>query len=221
LGTLSRSLFIVPLLGLDGCQLVAGIDEITYAPAEASPAAVDEGSSGHAQAPVDAMVDEAQGSSQTLANDATSGSPSDTAPSNSGSNDATSDGPSDNARSDSRSDAASDSPSHDEASESASDASLDTSAGDAGDAAASCSNPLGAVWSETEANGMCISTWTRQGSTITVSGDSLSVARTNSSDGNDCTYTGTFGADCLIVIGTYTCTKDNGSTGKWSATIAP
>jgi hypothetical protein len=57
--------------------------------------------------------------------------------------------------------------------------------------------------------------------TITVTGSSVSVDRTNSSDGNDCTYTGMLSADCMVVIGTYTCSKDNGSSGKWSATIAP
>ena len=131
---------------------------------------------------------------------------------------------------------------NDALSESAPDSSADANSGapkDAGDSSTSCSNPLGAVWSETEANGTCISTWTRQGTTsmftdnqgppcnvtasltITVTGSSVSVDRTNSSDGNDCTYTGMLSAGCMVVIGTYTCSKDNGSSGKWSATIAP
>ena len=99
-----------------------------------------------------------------------------------------------------------------------------------------CSDPLGTVWNETEALGECPSTWTRQGigsmftddqhscgvtATLTISiiGNSVSVSRTNSSDGNDCTYTGTLNADCTSASGTYSCTQNNQLSGPWSATI--
>jgi hypothetical protein len=228
LGTPSRSSLILPIVGfVAGCQLVAGIEDITYVPAEASSAAADKGSSGSAPMPVESTGEDAFGSSQAPFDAAASGS----------SYDATSD-----ATADSRDTATSDVRSNDAPSESALDSSPDASSGnskDAGDSSTSCSNPLGAVWSETEANGTCISTWTRQGTTsmftdnqgppcnvtasltITVTGSSVSVDRTNSSDGNDCTYTGMLSADCMVVVGTYTCSKDNGSSGKWSATIAP
>ncbi|MFC5471557.1 hypothetical protein ACFPPD_23045 [Cohnella suwonensis] len=52
--------------------------------------------------------------------------------------------------------------------------------------------------------------------TINVFGNNVQVQRRNSSDGNDCNYTGTIAADGRTVTGTYTCTRGGGS---WQATI--
>ncbi|GAK42898.1 hypothetical protein TCA2_5391 [Paenibacillus sp. TCA20] len=52
--------------------------------------------------------------------------------------------------------------------------------------------------------------------TINISGNNVQVLRRNSSDGNNCTYTGTLAADGRTVTGTYTCTQGGGS---WRATI--
>ncbi len=55
-------MFVAPLVGLaTGCQLVAGITDIAYVPADGFPAAGDEGLSGSSQMPVDAMVDNTPG----------------------------------------------------------------------------------------------------------------------------------------------------------------
>jgi hypothetical protein len=94
---------------------------------------------------------------------------------------------------------------------------------------------LGTVWNEVEANGDCNSTWTREGQSDTfddsqpdcgviatlsfsVSGNDIQIARTNSSDGNDCTYQGTFNTACTAASGTYSC-ANNVNAGPWSATI--
>lgn len=91
---------------------------------------------------------------------------------------------------------------------------------------------LGTSWSESEA---CAGNWTRRGSTstfdaawscasgkvtavLTISVDQATVhiTRTSSSDGNDCSYSGTVASDCTSVSGTYTC---KGGGGSWTATI--
>jgi hypothetical protein len=92
---------------------------------------------------------------------------------------------------------------------------------------------LGTVWNVNESGYR--GEWTRQGTsssfkavwgtttadlTITRSGNSVTVSRTNSSDGNDCTYTGTIQADCKTVSGTYHCKRHTPKEGAtWSATI--
>jgi hypothetical protein len=232
-----------------GCEVIAGLENVTYVPTDAL--AVDQGSSGGSQAPDAGSADESPDSSQTLSdgddsaslsNDVASESPSYDAASYNSSRDAASGSPLHDGASDGRpNDAASESLSNDAAFD-ALDSSRDANSGtlnDSGSDASTCSNPLGAVWNEIEANGACMSKWTRQGSTsmftdqqgapcsvtasltITITGSSVSVSRTNSSDSNDCTYTGMLSADCSSVTGTYTCTRDNGAAGKWSATIAP
>ncbi len=106
-----------------------------------------------------------------------------------------------------------------------------------GTCAGSTGCQLGSTWSETESNGTCSSTFTRQGLTdsflmsqtcgagsltadltIMFSGSDVTISRTNSSDGNECTYSGTLSGDCQSVSGTYTCTT--GYAGAWSATIS-
>ena len=223
-----------------GCELIAGLEDFAYVPTDAL--AVDQVSSGSSQAPNAGSADESLDSPQALSDGGDSASLSDDAASESPLHDATSDSPSRDATSDSSpDDATSESLSHDAAFD-ALDSSHDANSGtsnDSGSDAARCLNPLGAVWNEIEASGACMSKWTRQGSTsmftdqqgppcnvtasltITISGSSVSVSRTNSSDTNDCTYTGMLSADCSSVTGTYTCTRDNGAAGKWSATIAP
>ena len=216
--TLRTPGLVLLLAGLaTGCEVIAGLEDVTYVPIDAF--AADQGFSGGSRAPDAGSTDQSLDSSQTLSD---------------GDDSATlSDGPSD--------DAASESPSHDAAFD-ALDSSRDANSGTSNDSASDasrCSNPLGAVWNEIEANGACMSKWTRQGSTsmftdqqgapcnvtasltITITGSSVSVSRTNSSDGNDCTYAGVLSPDCSSVTGTYTCTRDNGTAGKWSATIAP
>ena len=93
-------------------------------------------------------------------------------------------------------------------------------------------DPLGVRWLEEEGVGSWSAVWTRRGSTgvfdaswnngritavltISISGSTASVARRQSSDGNDCDYTGTVSGN--RVEGTYTCT--NGGPYEWSATI--
>jgi hypothetical protein len=241
LDTLSTLGLVLLLAGLaTGCELIAGLEDFTYVPTDAF--AIDQGSSGSSQAPSAGSDDESLDSSQTLPEGDDSESASDDAASESPSHDATSDNPSHDAMSDSSpDDATSESRSHDAAFD-ALDPSRDANSGmsnDSGSDATRCSNPLGAVWNEIEAHGACVSKWTRQGSTsmftdqqgapcnvtasltITLSGSSVSVSRTNSSDSNDCTYTGMLSSDCSSATGTYTCTRDNGVAEKWSATIAP
>jgi hypothetical protein len=199
-----------------GCEIIAGIESITY----------------EARGPADAAV----------GGDGEGGDSSDTSADADASLDSEAALPSDGTSPESESGSVADAPEHD-----ATDATPDGRSPDAStdaqqpsDAAdAACSNPLGGIWYETEASGRCASTWTRQGTTtmfsdvqdapcnvtamlnITVMGSDVVVARTNSSDGNDCTYTGTFNADCTAVSGSYLCTTNNGNAGMWSATIAP
>lgn len=93
---------------------------------------------------------------------------------------------------------------------------------------------LGRVWYEQEGgwNGV----WRRRGNTnifdarwtmpgapditavltINIFGNNVQVLRRNSSDGNNCDYTGTIAGDGRTVTGTYTCTQGGGS---WRATI--
>jgi hypothetical protein len=54
--------------------------------------------------------------------------------------------------------------------------------------------------------------------TVNVSGNSVSIVRRQSNDGNDCEYTGTIQPDGITVIGTYTCTKF-ARNAPWRATI--
>lgn len=93
---------------------------------------------------------------------------------------------------------------------------------------------LGRIWYEQEGgwNGVWVrrgnsnifdARWTMAGApavtavlTINIFGNNVQVLRRNSSDGNDCTYTGTIAADGRTVTGTYTCIRGGGS---WRATI--
>lgn len=52
--------------------------------------------------------------------------------------------------------------------------------------------------------------------TINITGNQVRVLRRNSSDGNNCDYTGTLSSDRRTVTGTFRCTQGGGS---WSATI--
>lgn len=93
-------------------------------------------------------------------------------------------------------------------------------------------DPLGVVWQESEGGGSWQAVWTRRGSTSTFDaswnsgrvtavlmisrvGDQVTVARRESSDGNNCDYTGTVSG--ASVSGTYYC--GNGGPYEWSATI--
>jgi hypothetical protein len=99
-------------------------------------------------------------------------------------------------------------------------------------------NPYGEIWNDIEASGNCHGTWTRIGQThvfsavwsdckvtatldITITGLQVSIVRTESSDGNNCTYQGTLSADGLSVAGTYSCTLNPPSNPNWNATIEP
>jgi hypothetical protein len=100
-----------------------------------------------------------------------------------------------------------------------------------------CLNPLGSVWSVTESDDNCASTWTRQGTTatfadqrlspcnvtatltVTISGVSVSAFWTSSSDNDDCNYIGTLNASCTSVSGDYTCTSGDAASGTWTATL--
>ncbi|MEK5059780.1 hypothetical protein BK126_27050 [Paenibacillus sp. FSL H7-0326] len=79
------------------------------------------------------------------------------------------------------------------------------------------------VWTRRGNSNIFDARWTMQGAqditavlTINISGNNVQVLRRNSSDGNNCTYTGTLAADGRTVTGTYTCTQGGGS---WRATI--
>ncbi len=92
---------------------------------------------------------------------------------------------------------------------------------------------LGVRWDEHEHFGVP-GVWTRRGNgnvfdaawgtavravlTITITGRDVRVARRESSDGNDCDYTGRFGANGVTVSGTYRCAKYSGQWG-WHAGI--
>jgi hypothetical protein len=100
-----------------------------------------------------------------------------------------------------------------------------------------CPNPLGSVWSVTESDNACASTWKRQGSTstftdtqaapcnvtatvtLTLSGTDVAAYWTSSSDNDDCNYLGTMNADCSSVSGVYTCAGGDAASGTWQATI--
>lgn len=97
-------------------------------------------------------------------------------------------------------------------------------------------NPLGRVWHVLESG--WAGTWTRRNGsnifdavwtegdgrvtavmTIVRTGERLQIERTNSSDGNDCTYEGTVGPDGQTVEGHYSCTKHPGPF-PWKGTIS-
>ena len=104
--------------------------------------------------------------------------------------------------------------------------------------AASLADCLGRVWDEHEYFDQYHGTWTRvsgssftaswtgptsvtadlQISVVCVQGGAVSVIRTNSSDGNDCTYTGTYDGSSGV-SGTYTCIHAAGPF-DWHATIS-
>ncbi len=94
-------------------------------------------------------------------------------------------------------------------------------------------NALGWQWQVYESGWYGI--WTRRGDsnvfdaqwgdgqitaelTISSQGNQVSIARRNSSDGNDCDYTGTLAEDGVSVTGTYTCNQYPGPF-PWSASI--
>ncbi len=92
-------------------------------------------------------------------------------------------------------------------------------------------DPLGRQWIESESGWQGV--WTRRDNsnifdarwgsitaelTITVTGNQVTIARRNSSDGNNCNYTGTIASDGVTVEGTYIC--DNLTEPRpWRATI--
>jgi hypothetical protein len=100
-------------------------------------------------------------------------------------------------------------------------------------------NPLGAIWEEKE--GAWTGTWIRRDTsnvfdaewktmglssqssvkavlTIYIQGNSVTVNRRQSSDGNDCDYTGTLEKDSNSVQGTYKCANSS-QRMNWSASI--
>jgi len=98
-------------------------------------------------------------------------------------------------------------------------------------------DPLDRVWYESESGWSGV--WTRRGTsntfdavwthgasrvtavlTIQVQGDSVNISRRQSSDGNDCNYSGRLAADRRSVSGTYTCNRFPGPYA-WNATIQP
>ncbi|WP_334077587.1 hypothetical protein [Paenibacillus sanfengchensis] len=79
------------------------------------------------------------------------------------------------------------------------------------------------VWRRRGNSNIFDARWTMPGAqdvtavlTINIYGNNVQVLRRNSSDGNNCDYTGTLAADRRTVTGTYTCTQGGGS---WRATI--
>lgn len=79
------------------------------------------------------------------------------------------------------------------------------------------------VWRRRGNSNVFDARWTMPGAqdvtavlTINLFGNNVQVLRRNSSDGNNCEYTGTIAGDRRTVTGTYTCTQGGGS---WRATI--
>ncbi|MBN2981603.1 MULTISPECIES: hypothetical protein [Cohnella] len=79
------------------------------------------------------------------------------------------------------------------------------------------------VWRRLGNSNIFDARWTMPGAqditavlTINIFDSNVQVLRRNSSDGNDCNYTGTIAADGRTVTGTYLCTRGGGS---WRATI--
>lgn len=79
------------------------------------------------------------------------------------------------------------------------------------------------VWRRRGNSNIFDARWTMPGAqpitavlTINRSGNFVTVQRRNSSDGNECDYTGNIGPDGRTVTGTYRCTQGGGS---WRATI--
>jgi hypothetical protein len=83
------------------------------------------------------------------------------------------------------------------------------------------------TWTRTSGNHFA-ATWTDGTSVVTADlaitvdcadDGAVHVVRTNSSDGNDCIYVGTYNG-AGVVSGTYTCTCCPGDTFPWHATIS-
>ncbi len=81
------------------------------------------------------------------------------------------------------------------------------------------------TWTRRDATNVFDAVWTDRGGRITAvltivrSGDHVRIERTNSSDGNNCTYEGTVGPDGRTVEGQYGCTKHPGPF-PWTGTIS-
>ncbi|WP_095532672.1 hypothetical protein [Domibacillus epiphyticus] len=80
-----------------------------------------------------------------------------------------------------------------------------------------------AVWTRRGNSNVFDGRWTRQGQrditavlTIYIQGSNVRVERRNSSDGNNCNYTGTLSQNGRNASGRYTCDRGGGS---WNATI--
>lgn len=100
-----------------------------------------------------------------------------------------------------------------------------------------CPDPLGSVWTVTEAGNGCTSTWSRQGTsstfddrqgapcnvsatvTVTLTGTNVSAFWITSSDNDDCNYVGMLNATCTMIVGDYTCTTGDAGSGNWSVAI--
>jgi len=81
------------------------------------------------------------------------------------------------------------------------------------------------TWTRRDATNVFDAVWTDRGGRITAvltisrSGNQVRIERTNSSDGNNCTYEGTVGPDGQTVQGQYGCTKHPGPF-PWTGTIS-
>jgi hypothetical protein len=90
--------------------------------------------------------------------------------------------------------------------------------------------PLAATWDEEETGHKGV--WTRRGTsnvydavwgkisavmTVTQTGKKLTIERRNSSDANDCDYTGTISPDGVTIVGQYKC--NSGGPYNWRAVM--
>jgi hypothetical protein len=55
--------------------------------------------------------------------------------------------------------------------------------------------------------------------TVNVSGTNVTAYWTQSSNNDDCTYLGTFNANCTMITGLYTCDTLDAGSGNWTVTI--
>ncbi|MBK8467292.1 MAG: hypothetical protein IPL32_15855 [Chloracidobacterium sp.] len=84
--------------------------------------------------------------------------------------------------------------------------------------------PLTSIWIRRGTSNIFdgVATWGQPGTTVNTvyrQGNTITVFRRESSDGNDCDYTGTLSPDGLTVSGTYQCTLYQ-AYPSWSATIS-
>ena len=83
------------------------------------------------------------------------------------------------------------------------------------------------TWTRIGTSNMFNATWVLKNERVTalltmeLDGNTVSIQRRQSSDGNDCNYKGTIASDGFSVQGSYSCSKFMKTVGRWRAIIRP